>query len=47
MTETLTKPITTIRKSVFLAADAETVWDHLTDADLLGRWFHPAEAALC
>jgi len=37
---------TTIRKAVFLAADKPTVWAHLTKADLLGNWFHPAEADL-
>ncbi len=37
---------TTIRKSVFLAATRDTVWDHLTRADLLGKWFHPAGADL-
>ncbi len=36
----------TIRKSVFLPADPATVWDHLTRADLLGKWFHPATADL-
>jgi uncharacterized protein YndB with AHSA1/START domain len=37
---------TTIRKSVFLAADQKTVWAHLTDAKLLGNWFHPAQENL-
>ncbi len=37
---------TTIRKSVFLAADRATVWNHLTNADALGTWFHPAQADL-
>ncbi len=32
----------TIEKSVFLTASQSDVWDHLTKADLLGRWFHPA-----
>lgn len=36
----------TIRKSVFLPADQTTVWDHLTRADLLGKWFHPASSDL-
>jgi uncharacterized protein YndB with AHSA1/START domain len=36
----------TIRKSVYLKADPQTVWDHLTRADLLGKWFHPATADL-
>lgn len=46
MTETLTRPVTTIRKSVFLATGAETVWAHLTRADKLGTWFHRAEEDL-
>ena len=33
---------TTITKSIFLAADRETVWQYLTDKDKLGEWFHPA-----
>lgn len=37
---------TTIRKSIFIAASRETVWKFLTEADLLGRWFHPAEQDL-
>lgn len=37
---------TEIRKSIHIAASRETVWDYLTQADLLGRWFHPAEADL-
>ncbi len=37
---------TTITKSVILAATRETVWEYLTDAEKLGRWFHPAEADL-
>ena len=42
------KPMTdtTIRKSVFLAADADTVWTFLTRAKALGDWFHPATADL-
>ena len=36
----------TIRKSVFLKADSATVWDHLTKAELLGKWFHPAKTDL-
>jgi uncharacterized protein YndB with AHSA1/START domain len=35
-----------IRKSVHLPCDAQTAWDHLTQPDLLGKWFHPAEAPL-
>ena len=45
-TATLTKPTTLIEKSVFIASDAETVWDYLTDPDLLGQWFHPATEPL-
>ncbi len=37
---------TTIQKSVHLACDAQTVWDHLTQPDLLGKWFHPALAPM-
>lgn len=33
---------TTIRKSIFLNADRDTVWSYLTDKDKLGEWFHPA-----
>lgn len=37
---------TTINKSIFLAADRETVWQYLTDKDKLGEWFHPAAESL-
>ena len=37
---------TQIEKSVHLASDAQTVWDHLTQPDLLGKWFHPSLAPL-
>lgn len=37
---------TTITKTAFFAAPAETVWSFLTDKDKLGRWFHPARANL-
>ena len=37
---------TTIRKTIFIAADRETVWRYLTEAERLGEWFHPAEADL-
>lgn len=37
---------TTIRKSVFLAADKARVWDFLTKTDLLRQWFHPADGDL-
>ena len=36
----------TITKTAFFAAPAETVWSFLTDKDKLGRWFHPARADL-
>ncbi|MBV2360409.1 SRPBCC domain-containing protein [Thalassococcus sp. CAU 1522] len=38
--------MTTITKTVHLPAARHVVWDHLTRADLLGKWFHPAEADL-
>ena len=37
---------TPISKSVFLKADKQSVWRHLTDKDLLGKWFHPATSDL-
>ena len=46
MTDTLSQYDTTIRKSVFLRADKATVWRYLTDADWLGKWFHPAQEDL-
>lgn len=36
----------TIVKTVFFAADRETVWDFLTKKDKLALWFHPPEADL-
>lgn len=36
----------TIVKTIFLKADAETVWGFLTDKDKLGEWFHPADSDL-
>ena len=33
---------TTINKSIFVAADINTVWLYLTDKTLLAKWFHPA-----
>lgn len=33
---------TRIQKSIHIAADPDTVWNHLTQAELLGKWFHPA-----
>lgn len=38
--------VTTINKSIFLAASRETVWEFLTDKDKLGQWFHPAAESL-
>lgn len=35
-----------ITKTVYLPADKATVWEHLTKADLLGKWFHPADGDL-
>lgn len=37
---------TTINKTIFLAANRETVWEYLTDKDKLGEWFHPATESL-
>lgn len=37
---------TTIQKTVFLGAPKSRVWDFLTKADLLGKWFHPAQVDL-
>ena len=37
---------TTIQKSVFLAVAKPRVWEFLTKADLLGKWFHPAQSDL-
>ena len=37
---------TTIRKSIFIAASRDTVWDYLTKAEQLGQWFHPAKSDL-
>lgn len=37
---------TTIRKSIFIAASRDTVWQYLTEAKLLGAWFHPARSDL-
>lgn len=36
----------TITKTIFLKADADTVWTFLTDKDKLAEWFYPAEADL-
>ena len=33
-------------KTAWFAAPRETVWAFLTEADKLGKWFHPAEADL-
>ena len=37
---------TTITKTVFFKASADTVWSFLTDKNKLGQWYHPAEAGL-
>ena len=37
---------TQIQKSIHLACSAQVVWDHLTQPDLLGKWFHPATEPL-
>ena len=39
-------PDSTIVKTIFLKADAETVWGFLTDKDKLGEWFHRADSDL-
>jgi uncharacterized protein YndB with AHSA1/START domain len=36
----------TIVKTIFIAADAATVWDYLTDKDKLGEWFYSAASNL-
>lgn len=36
----------TVRKSIVLKADAETVWGFLTDPEKIGTWFHKPEAPL-
>lgn len=35
-----------IHKTTFIKASPETVWKLLTDKDLLGQWYHPAETDL-
>jgi len=35
-----------IEKSIFLKASPQRVWDHLTQPDLLARWFHPSDVEL-
>jgi len=37
---------TSIMKTIFLNADAETVWAFLTDKDKLAEWFHAADSDL-
>ncbi len=37
---------TVIRKSIFLKASKEKVWDYLTDPEKLAIWFHKPPAAL-
>jgi len=36
----------TITKTIFLNANADTVWAYLTDKDKLAEWFHPADSNL-
>jgi len=38
--------MTTVNKSIIIAASPETVWEYLTNKDKLGEWFHPARANL-
>ncbi len=45
-TKDMTMTDTTIRKSVFLAADKARVWEFLTKRDHLNIWFHPPERDL-
>lgn len=33
-----------IEKTLYLPLPKSAVWDYLTDAEKLGRWFHPADA---
>ena len=35
-----------IRKTIFLNASRERVWDYLTDKDRLGEWFYKGQASL-
>ena len=37
---------TTIQKSIYLPTDRASVWAWLTNAEKLGRWFHPAQEDL-
>jgi uncharacterized protein YndB with AHSA1/START domain len=36
----------TISKTIHIAAPPEMVWDYLTKADLMGKWFHKPESDL-
>lgn len=36
----------TLSKTIYLKAPPEAVWAHLTEADKLAAWFHPAERNL-
>jgi len=36
----------TMVKTIFLKADAETVWEFLSDKGKLGQWFYSAESDL-
>ncbi|MBL4870462.1 MAG: SRPBCC domain-containing protein [Robiginitomaculum sp.] len=33
---------TQLVKTIFINSDPDTVWQHLTDKDKLGEWFHPS-----
>ena len=37
---------TTLRKSIYLKAAPEKVWDYLTEPDKLVHWFHPPKTPL-
>ncbi|MEM9550965.1 MAG: SRPBCC domain-containing protein [Pseudomonadota bacterium] len=37
---------TILRKSIFLKAPPETVWDYLTQPEQMSRWFHKPERPL-
>ncbi|TCL09907.1 uncharacterized protein YndB with AHSA1/START domain [Shimia isoporae] len=46
MTLDMTMADTAIQKSVYLPAPRKRVWEFLTKADLLNKWFHPAQKDL-
>jgi uncharacterized protein YndB with AHSA1/START domain len=37
---------TTLRKTIMLAAPRETVWEYLTQPELLAKWFHAPKSPL-